>query len=152
MQYSKLQGNRTFPTITTVNQSFTNLLPNLQWRKKISPRSSINIFYRASTNFPSVNQLQDVVNLGNPLRVSSGNPELEQAYSHYVSGRYTFINTQKGKSFFANIFLQQSQNYISNATYVAQADTLIQQNIVLKAGSQLTKPLTWMVIRVSAHF
>jgi hypothetical protein len=82
-----------------------------------------------------------VVNLSNPLRVSSGNPGLQQAYSHYVSGRYTFINTQKGQSFFANLFLQTSQNYISNATYVAQTDSVIQNGIVLKSGSQLTKPI-----------
>ncbi|MCW3119709.1 MAG: hypothetical protein JWM28_3791 [Chitinophagaceae bacterium] len=141
LQYSKLESSRTFPTNTHVNQSFTNVLPNLQWRRKIAPRSSINIFYRASTNFPSVSQLQDVVNLGNPLSVTSGNPELKQAYSHYVSSRYTFINTQKGQSFFANIFLQTSQNYISNATYITQADSLIQQGIILKSGSQLTKPI-----------
>ncbi|MES1215249.1 MAG: outer membrane beta-barrel protein, partial [Bacteroidota bacterium] len=141
LQNSKLESNRQFPTVTSVNQSFTNLLPNLQWRRKISAKSSINIFYRASTNFPSVNQLQDVVNLSNPLRVTSGNPALEQAYSHFVSGRYTFINTQKGQSFFANLFLQTSQNYISNATYVAQSDSVIQQGIVLKSGSQLSKPI-----------
>lgn len=140
-QNSKLESDRTFPTITTVDQTFTNILPNLRWSRKVSPRSSFNIFYRASTNFPGVSQLQDVVNLSNPLRVSSGNPDLKQSYSHFVSGRYTFINTQKGKSLFANIFLQGTQDYISNATYIASADSVIQQGIVLKAGSQFTKPV-----------
>ncbi|MBL7763188.1 MAG: outer membrane beta-barrel protein, partial [Chitinophagaceae bacterium] len=140
-QNSKLQSDRSFPTITTVDQTFTNILPNLRWSRKVSPRSSFNIFYRASTNFPGVSQLQDVVNLSNPLRVSSGNPDLQQSYSHFISGRYTFINTQKGQSLFANIFLQGTQDYISNATYVASADSVIQQGIVLKAGSQFTKPV-----------
>ena len=140
-QYSKLESDRTFPTITTVNQSFANILPNLLWRKKISGKSTINILYRASTNFPSVTQLQDVVNLSDPLRVSSGNPDLRQSYTHFLSGRYTFINTQKGQSFFANIFLQAAQNYITNATYIASADSLIQRGIVLKSGSQFSKPI-----------
>jgi hypothetical protein len=112
------------------------------WRKKLTTRSSFNIFYRANTNFPSVTQLQDVVNKNNPLRVSVGNPDLKQSYTHFLSGRYTFTNTQKGQSFFANIFLQAAQNYISNATYKAtNADSLIEQNTVLKRGSQLTKPV-----------
>jgi hypothetical protein len=140
-QYSKLQSDRIFPTVTNVNQSFTTLLPNLMWRKKVSAHSNFNIFYRASTNFPSVTQLQDVVNVSNPLRVSSGNPDLKQSYTHFLSGRYVFTNTRKGQSFFANIFLQAAQDYISNATYSPSADSLIQKGIVLKKGSQLTKPV-----------
>lgn len=141
LQNSRLESMRIFPTQTSVNQSFTNLLPNLMFRRKISTRSSINIFYRANTNFPSVTQLQDVVNLSNQLRVSSGNPDLKQSYTHFLSARYTFTNTQKGQSIFANIFLQTQNNYISGATYIAAADSLIQQGITLKKGSQLSKPV-----------
>jgi hypothetical protein len=111
------------------------------WRKKLSNYSNIRVFYRASTNFPSVTQLQDVVNLSNPLRVSSGNPDLEQSYTHFLSGRYTYTNSKTSRSFFANIFLQTASDYISNATYIAKADSTIQQGIVLKEGSQLTKPV-----------
>ncbi len=141
IQHSKLESERVFPTITQVNQTFTNLLPNLQYRKKISQRSNIRFFYRANTNFPSVNQLQDVVNQSNPLRVSSGNPELKQSFTHFLSGRYVFTNTQKGQSFFANIFVQTAQDYIANATFVPSADSTIQQGIVLKANTQFTKPV-----------
>jgi hypothetical protein len=140
-QYSKLQSDRVFPTATQVNQTFTTLLPNLMWRKKISAHSNFNLFYRENTNFPSVTQLQDVVNITNPLRVSSGNPSLKQSTTHFVSGRYTFTNTRKGTSFFANVFLQAAQNYISTATYSPVSDSAIQQGIILKAGSQLTKPV-----------
>lgn len=140
-QHSRLQSQRIFPTQSRVDQTFSDVLPNLMWMKKISARSNIRIFYRASTNFPSVTQLQDVVTTSDPLRVSSGNPELKQSYTHFLSGRYVFTNTSKGQSFFANIFLQAAQNYISNATFSPSADSTIQQGIVLKYGSQLTKPV-----------
>ncbi|MEP7374394.1 MAG: TonB-dependent receptor [Chitinophagaceae bacterium] len=140
-QQSKLESERVFPTSTFVNKTFSNVLPNLQWSKKISPKSSFRLFYRASTNAPSVNQLQDVVNSSNVLLLSSGNPELKQQTSHFLSGRYTFTNTQKGQSLFANIFLQASQNYITSATFRASKDSVIQQGIALKQGSQLTKPI-----------
>ena len=113
----------------------------MQWRSKISARSNIRIFYRANTNFPSVTQLQDVVNQSNPLRVSSGNPDLKQSFTHMLSGRYTFTNTQKGQSFFANIFMQLAQDYISNATYSPVQDSVIQQGIELKANTQFIKPV-----------
>ncbi|MBI1782476.1 MAG: TonB-dependent receptor [Sphingobacteriales bacterium] len=141
LQHSELKSDRIFPNNTNVDQSFTNVLPNLMWRKKLSAKSNIRVFYRASTNFPSVTQLQDVVNISNPLRVSSGNPDLKQQYTNFLSGRYTFTNTNKGQSFFANIFLQATGNYISNATYIAGADSTIQKGIVLKQGSQLSKPV-----------
>lgn len=141
LQYSKLESDRVFPTTTSVSQAFSNVLPSAMWRKKISNYSNIRLFYRGSTNFPSVTQLQDVVNLSNPLRVSSGNPSLKQAYSHFIGGRYTYTNTKTGRSFFANIFLQAANNYISNATYIAAADSTIQHGIILKQGSQLTIPV-----------
>lgn len=141
-QNSKLQSDRIYPSVTKVDQSFNNVLPNLMWSKRISPKSSFRIFYRANVNFPSVTQLQDVVDISNPLRVSMGNPDLKQSYTHFVSGRYTFTNTQKGQSFFANIFLQTAQDYITSALFSPQnGDSTIQQNIVLKQGSQLTKPV-----------
>ena len=141
LQHSRLESDRIFPKPTQVNQTFTNLLPNLMWRKKISTYGSFNIMYRANTNFPSVTQLQDVINNNNPLRVSSGNPGLRQSYTHFFSGRYIFTNTQKRQSFFANIFLQAAQDYISNATFSPVSDSIIQQGIVLKRGSQFTKPV-----------
>ncbi|MGN6293660.1 MAG: outer membrane beta-barrel protein [Chitinophagaceae bacterium] len=141
-QNSRLQSDRIYPSITKVDQSFNNVLPNLMWSKRVSPKSSFRIFYRANVNFPSVTQLQDVVDISNPLRVSMGNPDLKQSYTHFVSGRYTFTNTQKGQSFFANIFLQTAQDYITSALFSPQiGDSTIQQNIVLKKGSQLTKPV-----------
>lgn len=141
LQHSTLESERIFPTASNVNQSFTNVLPNLMWSKKIATRSNIRVFYRASTNFPSVTQLQDVVNNTNELRKSVGNPDLKQSYNHFLSGRYTFTNTLKGQSFFANIFLQAQQNYITNATYIAQQDSVIQAGSVLKKGAQLIKPI-----------
>ena len=140
-QHARLESQRIFPTTTSVDQSFATVLPNLMWRKKFSTNVNVRVFYRASTNFPSIGQLQDVVNLSNPLYVSSGNPELKQSYTHFLSGRYAYTNSKTSKSFFANLFLQTTGNYISNATYIAKQDTVIQQNIVLKRGSQLTKPV-----------
>lgn len=140
-QNTTLESQRIVPAMSTVKQTFSNILPNAMWRKKFSASSNIRLFYRASTSFPSVSQLQDVVNLSNPLRVSSGNPALKQSYTHLVSARYSYTNTKTSKSFFANIFLQTAADYISNAIYIARQDTVIQQGIKLNKGSQLTRPV-----------
>ncbi len=140
-QNSNLQSDRVFPTVTNVDQSFFNFLPRLMYRKKFNSSNSLWLFYRARVSFPSVTQLQDVVNLSDPLRVNMGNPSLKQAYTNFVSTRYSFANSKTGKSFFANIFAQTTSDYISNATYLLKSDSTLNNNIVIKAGSQLVKPV-----------
>ncbi|MGF2413940.1 MAG: outer membrane beta-barrel protein, partial [Ferruginibacter sp.] len=138
-QNSKLESQRVFPTATSVNQSFSNILPNVMWRKKLSLVSNIRVFYRASTNFPSISQLQDVINNNNPLSVSSGNPDLKQSYTHFLAGRYSYTNSKTSKSFFANLMLQTASDYISTAVYFPN-DSVI-QNVKVASGSQFSKPI-----------
>jgi uncharacterized membrane protein YgcG len=142
LQNSKLESERIFPTNTQVRQNFNAILPNLRWTKKIGLNSNVRIFYRARTDFPSISQLQDVVSIStNTLNVSSGNPALKQSYTNFGSARYSFVNRKSGNSFFANIFGQFTNNYITTATYIPGADSTIQDGIVVKRGSQFSKPI-----------
>ena len=140
-QETQLNSDRVLPGKTTVRQTFRNILPYGFWRKKISKNSNIRMFYRATTNFPSISQLQDVVNLSNPLSVSSGNKDLKQSYTQFMGSRYTYTNTKTNRSLFAGIFIQTAEDYISNATYIASADSTIQEGVILRKGSQFTKPV-----------
>ena len=140
-KYTGLSSDQLFPVSATVSKSFSNLLPNLTWRKKLSAKSNINIMFRANTNAPSINQLQNVINNSNQLFLTTGNPNLQQQTTNVLTGRYTYTNPTKGSSFFANVYLQQADNYITNATLIAKNDSLLNNNIVLYKGSQLTKPV-----------
>jgi Outer membrane protein beta-barrel family len=151
-QTTKLESNRTFPSKTNVNQTFSNILPNLLLRKKLGKYGNIRVFYRASTNFPSVTQLQDVVNLVNPLRVSAGNPSLEQSYTQFLGSRYAYTNTKTSNSFFIGFFVQTANDYITNATFIPTTDSTIQNGIELRKGTQLTKPLNLNGYRSARSF
>jgi hypothetical protein len=140
-QYSTLFNNQQFPMMGTMEKSFSNVLPNLMFRRKISQRSSVNIFLRTSVSPPSISQLQNVFNKNNPLIISVGNPNLKQQYNTSLIARYTFTNTQKGQSFFANFFVQKTDDYISNAVFIAHHDTVLAPSIILLKGSQLTLPV-----------
>ncbi len=139
-QASTLESQRTFPSVSKVNQTFSNFLPNLMWRKKLSTVSNIRVFYRASVNFPSINQLQDVINPSDSLYITSGNPDLKQSYTHFLTGRYSYTNSKTSTSFFANILLQTASDYITNAIYIPKTDTIIQKT-KLPANGQLVKPI-----------
>jgi len=140
-QYSKLSSDQQFPAVGSIGKSFTDFLPNLQFRKKLSTRSSINIFLRTSVSPPSVSQLQNVYNVNNPLVISIGNPDLKQQYTSSLIGRYTFTNTQKGQSFFANLFVQKTNDYIATSVYHAQSDSVLASTVTLLSGGQLTVPV-----------
>ncbi len=140
-QHSVLQSDRTFPNVLTVNKSFDNILPNAMARFKLSSRSNIRMFYRASINQPSVTQLQDVYDITNRPYITAGNPDLRPQYNHIVSTRYTFTNTAKSLLFVGNLFVQAANNYIANATFVPLSDSVISSRLRLAPGEQLTKPV-----------
>ncbi len=140
-QNSQLRSERIYPNQSSVDQQFNNFLPNLRWMKKIGNYSNFRVFYRANTNFPSIDQLQDVPNTANLTRPSVGNPNLSQSYSHFGSFRYSYTNTRKNNGFFANIFAQTTNDYITNASYFIARDTVIEQGAQINRGAQLSKPV-----------
>lgn len=140
-QQSRLESEQVFPAATQIDRSFKNFLPNMFWRAKLSAKSNIRLFYRTSVNAPSVNQLQNVIDISNPLLLSTGNEQLKQQFQHTLGGRYTFTNTKLGQSFFANFFLQKTDDYVTNAIFTAYSDSVIAPGVVLYRGSQLTKPV-----------
>jgi hypothetical protein len=139
-QGTTLNSDQEFPFAGNVHKTFENILPNLQFRKNFTKQSNLRINYRTSVNAPSVNQLQNVVNNSNPLFITSGNPFLNQSYTHFLNGRYSLANPTKGNSFFAGLFLQLVNDYITNATYIPSQDSVIAKGIVLRKGAQLSIP------------
>ena len=140
-QGTVLNSDQQFPVMATVHKSYSNWLPNIQYRRNFGKQANLRLMYRASVNAPSVNQLQNVINNSNPLFITTGNPYLNQSYRHFLTARYNITNTQKGTSFFAGIFSQFVNDYITNATYIAGADSLLSKDVVLRKGAQLSKPV-----------
>ncbi len=141
MQYALLTGQQTFPFEATTRKSFLNLLPNAMLNIKFSDSVSMRVFYRTSTNPPTIAQLQNVIDNSNPLLLSTGNPDLQQNYSHFLMTRFSYTHTKKAQSFFAFASVNYTANNIVNSTLIATNDTMLNDRIMLRAGSQLTKPV-----------
>jgi len=139
-QQATLLGDQTFPVAFNVRQSFNSLLPNMHFNYKISKANNVRINYRTSTNIPSMTQLQNVLDVSNPLQVKAGNTELKQNYEHNISVRFGGFDpkTFRNAMMFFNAGI--TNNYISNANYTIRRDTII-QGYEIKAGSQLTRPV-----------
>jgi hypothetical protein len=99
--------------------------------------------YRASTNPPSVSQLQSTVDNSNPVLPTAGNPDLRQSYNHAFTARYSYIGPMKSNSFFALVSASFTNDYIGNATFLLPRDTLFFGSTLLKSGTELTQPVNF---------
>ena len=140
-QYSELKSDQVFPEAGHIDNTYSNFLANAFARFRFSSKSNLRVIYRGSVSPPSVNQLQNVINNSNPLFLSTGNPDLQQQYSNRLILRYNYTDAPKSKTFFANVFLQSTNDYVANATYTASKDSVLSNTITLHRGSQISKPV-----------
>jgi len=141
-QNAKLDNEAFFPVPGTFKRSFNNLLPsaNLNYRNRTSG-FSWRVRYRTSTNEPSVTELQNVVNNQNPLSLRVGNPDLGQSYNHNIFANISKINLEKSRTLFLFVTHSVTSNFIGSSTFLTTKDTLINNEILLRSGGQLTRPI-----------
>ncbi|MDE0559476.1 outer membrane beta-barrel protein [Algoriphagus sp. NF] len=141
-QFARLDNEAFFPEPGVFRRDFNNILPsaNINYRNRESG-FSWRIRYRTDTDEPSVNQLQNVINNQNPLNLSVGNPNLGQSYNHNIFANIAKVNLEKSKTFFTFINYSATSNFIGNSTFVAAQDTLINGEVLLRPGGQISQPV-----------
>lgn len=140
-QWATLVNQRTFPQEKNINQTFFNVLPSAMFRYDLDRTRNIRIFYRSSTQLPSVEQLQDVLNNSNPVQLTVGNPNLRQTFQQNIFGRYQASNVEKGSTLFFGGGFTFTQDYIATATYLANSDHPILQEYQVPRGARLSRPV-----------
>jgi hypothetical protein len=140
-QVSRLEGSQ--PTVRggDVSRTFTTFLPNALLLYTMPDHRSLRIFYRASTRAPTVTQLQRVTNNTNPLLLTTGNPDLNQSYTHSLLARYSVTSTDRAQSMFLLLSATYTANYIANSTVIPARDTVMADGTRLSPGTQLTFPV-----------
>ena len=140
-QDASLTGDRTFPKPVTTDKSYHDILPNATIYYGLTRTNNIQILYRTSTSAPSITQLENTIDNSNPLLLTAGNPDLRQYYTHSLTARYISTNLQNMQSFFFLLSGAVTDDYIGNSLLLAQQDTTLEGGIVLKQGSQFSKPM-----------
>ncbi|MBK5272998.1 MAG: TonB-dependent receptor, partial [Bacteroidia bacterium] len=103
-----------------ISKTFRNFLPNARVQINFSNFKNFSINYSASTNQPSMQQLQPVPDNSNPLNIREGNPDLKQEYTHNIMAHLNWINPYKNKNLFGYFTMQATQNKIVNYDTVDQ--------------------------------
>ncbi|TAK53689.1 MAG: TonB-dependent receptor [Bacteroidetes bacterium] len=139
-QIASLHSDQLFPYAFTLSKTFYSILPNLMLNYELPQHQGLRLFYRTSTNAPSLNQLQSVVDNSNPLFLSTGNPDLKQSFTHTFLTRLSLSNAANVQSILLFVTFNFTRDYIANSTFFAQQDTML-NNISLNRGTQLTMPV-----------
>lgn len=141
LQEFTLQNATSFPSDLSLRKSWLNVLPFAMLNFKFSSATNLRLFYRTNTNAPSVAQLQNVVDNSNPLQLSTGNPDLKQEFSQSITARFGTTNANTSRSLFFNGSASFTNQYIANATLLANGDTTVYEGIKLRPGAQLSRPV-----------
>ncbi|MFO7657360.1 MAG: TonB-dependent receptor [Bacteroidales bacterium] len=136
-----LKNNQQFPVSARLSQSFISFQPNAMLMYNLSQTQNLRLFYRTSSNAPSLDQLQNVLDNSESLQVSIGNPDLKQSFQNNVFLRYSATNAQKTSVFFGMIGFSNVSNYISNENYYTDTDTVFLGYIPAKKGTQFSRPV-----------
>jgi hypothetical protein len=139
-EFTNLKNDETFPNKRDLKKDYFSILPSASFSYTINKSSMFNIYYRMGTSNPSVQQLQEIVNVSNPLFLSMGNSNLKQTQNHNMMLFYTSSNMESGRFTSINMSVNKANNTVSQRTIVAQSDTLINEKYVLPKGGQFSQP------------
>ena len=139
-QDASSENFRIFPLESNRKSHFSSYLPSASFTYRVSRQKNIQVNYKAATQAPNINQLQDVINNQNTLNVRVGNPDLKQESGHRFSMEYKSANRETGGNFAISANADFTNDGIVNSTFIADQDTVLGQDLVLRRGGRFTKP------------
>jgi hypothetical protein len=133
-------------TNTATSISTFNVIPTASFNYTFSRSKSLRFNYNGSSNQPSFNQLQPVVDFSNALYPVQGNPNLKPEFTNNFSLRYNAFSFQTGNIFLIGFNYTKTDNKIvsNTITYdsVFTASALAaNSNLIRFKNTNLTKYL-----------
>lgn len=125
---------------SVVRSRYIDLSPRLNFGYKMGEGMNMDVAYNGNSSSPDAIQLQDVLDVSNPLQVSRGNPHLKKSYSHQVSFDYLYTRSEKSSFLRLNLSAGQTFNQMATNTLFLPRDTTINGYFLVR-GARLTTPV-----------
>jgi uncharacterized membrane protein YgcG len=128
-----------FPEEKYLDHTFYTWQPYATARYTVERSKYFEFRYSGRANTPSLSDLQTVLTV-NDNRLSVGNPDLKQSYSHDFRLAYNTSNSQKSTSFNVIAMARLTANSFANQTVFFDRDTVLADyyDYQAMAGSQLS--------------
>lgn len=114
---------------TVIKYNFVNFFPQANLNLTMKKNTNLYLNYRGSTQQPTINMLQPVVDNSDPLNVSIGNPDLSLAVNHNLNlwlNRYDMLNES---GFFLNYSFNLTQHAFSSRTFTDSIGRRVYQTV-----------------------
>lgn len=102
---------------SSFSQRTVNFYPEAYFNYTFNKNRRLRIYYRGSTDQPSLSQLQPVPDNSDPLNDKKGNPDLKTSFTNSIRLNYRAFNMDNYHMFFANVSFSTVSNDIVSATY-----------------------------------
>lgn len=140
VEHSQIGSTQTIPSDFETDKGYTRFLPFLMARMELTENSNLRVFYRPRTDNPSASQLAETVDNSNPLLLTKGDVNIEQAYIHSLFTRYSATNKSKGTVFYVFAGGDYSSDYIGTRTYLGGRNNPLYEALNIDPRAQLTVP------------
>lgn len=127
-QYTTLD-NLNFSPDRHINQHFTNLYPRAMVNFNLDKGKNLSVNYSGSSTAPSIDQLQPLPDLSNPLMVKAGNPDLKQSFNHSINASLSSYSMKTFSGLMLSLQGDMSQNQIVSSTTLLSGGVQQQQYI-----------------------
>ncbi|PVY42416.1 TonB-dependent receptor [Pontibacter virosus] len=141
-EFATLDTDSQFPVdLDPLKRKFNNFLPSAEYEYKFSQSQNLTLNLRTNTNAPSVEQLQEVLDISNPLQARIGNADLDQDYQTRFNARYRNFNAETNRVFFIGMFGTMTNNYVANSVYTTNVPEGIAEGYEFRPGARLSRPV-----------
>lgn len=123
-----------------VSSVYTDLSPRMSLGIETNKNANLDIRYNGSSSSPNAVQLQDVLDVSDPLQVSKGNPGLKKSYHQSIGLSYNRAFPEKSTFFDLDVNGGQTFNQVATNVKFIQQDTVI-NDYTLVRGARLTVPV-----------
>ncbi|TKG92020.1 TonB-dependent receptor [Puteibacter caeruleilacunae] len=139
--FTTLKNEESFPKQTDMEEDFFSFRPYARYSLNMENHKRINVNYSSRTSTPSLRDLQEIVDVSNPMNISTGNADLKQSRSHSFSAYYSASNTEKATHLSFSASASTTNNTVGRRTIIATKDTTINDLYFLPAGGHFSEPV-----------
>ncbi|MBC7650965.1 MAG: outer membrane beta-barrel protein [Deinococcales bacterium] len=109
--------------------TFTNILPAATVGYNFAKQTRLNFSYSGSTQNPTLQQIQPLLDNTDPLNINIGNASLQQEFRNNYSLYFSDYKVLKGKSIYVSANFSTVNNAISNSSFTDLVGKRVTQTI-----------------------
>ena len=99
------------------DQTVFNWAPSMRLEYRFTSTQNLQFRYNGRSQAPSVQNLQDVIDVSNPQRLQYGNPDLKPSFRNNVSLSFSNFNRTTYRNFIVNLSYNNTINNTTTVTY-----------------------------------